>query len=117
MVAVSLNSDKCHLYSLLWAQRWVFVKGGRRSKGGIFRKHFYFLCGVSNTDYGAALEKCEWPYHLVSPDTILCCPAQGEPDFRIWLCYPVPLGGKQFVGKTTTAADPRAFINCQKGLE
>ena len=26
-VSVSLYSNKCHLYFLLWAQLWVFVKG------------------------------------------------------------------------------------------
>jgi len=29
----------------------------------------------------------------------LCCPAQGKTAFCIWLCHPVPLGAKQFVGK------------------
>ena len=49
--------------------------------------------------YGTALEKREWLFHLVPPDTILCCPAHGETDFCIWQCHPVPLGTKQFVGK------------------
>ena len=48
---------------------------------------------------GAALEKREWACHLVPLDTILCRPAQGENNFYIWPCHPVPLGAKQFVGK------------------
>jgi len=35
----------------------------------------------------------------VPPDTILCCPAQGETDFCIWLCPTVPLGANQYVGE------------------
>ena len=49
--------------------------------------------------YGNGLEKRERLCHLVPPDTIWCRFVSGTDLVLIWLCYPVPLDTKQFVGK------------------
>lgn len=43
--------------------------------------------------------KRERQCHLVPPDTILHPPVAEKTLVCIWQCYPVPRGGKQFVGK------------------
>jgi hypothetical protein len=52
--------------------------------------------------YGTALEKRQW----------LCRPLSGVSSIYIWLCHPVLLGAKQFVGKTATYLE-----NCQGAFE
>jgi len=49
--------------------------------------------------YGDGLEIRQPLSLLVLPDTIWCYLVKAKTDFCIWLCYPVPLGAKQFVGK------------------
>ena len=49
--------------------------------------------------YGDGLEIRQWLSLPVPPDTILCHPVSSTGVVYIWLCYPVPLGAKQFVGK------------------
>jgi hypothetical protein len=49
--------------------------------------------------YGGGLEIRERLSHPSLLDTILCCPVGRIRAICIWLCHPVPLGAKQFVGK------------------
>jgi len=49
--------------------------------------------------YGAALEKRQWACHLVSLDTILCCPVGDANSIYIWLCHLVLGGANQYVSK------------------
>ena len=49
--------------------------------------------------YGDGLEIRQWLSLPVPPDTISSYSILGETDFYIWLCYPLLVGAKHFVGK------------------